>query len=233
VVVRCVILNGIDIGGLNGDLADRLILAELNRITEADRRDETELEAEWLQAYPAIFSGLLDLAAQVHAQLPGVRVDCLPRMADYAKVLACIDKIHKTEGLQRYRERSPHLVADSVSSDPFIAVMQERNYTCTNATAAKILAEVLPGQYPPPQYWPKQARAVTTRLTRHAPALRALGWHIENDGGHNKAKTTQWTITPPKDAGGSRDGQAAHSKSPDPQKNTLPTCQDGSAGQAG
>jgi hypothetical protein len=207
---RCVILNGIDVGGLNGDLADRLTLAELNRITEADRRDETELEAEWLQAYPAIFSGLLDLAAEVHAQLPGVRVDCLPRMADNAKVLACIDKIHNTQGLQRYRERATHLVADSVSSDPFIAAMQERNYMCTNATAAKILADVRPAQCPPPQDWPKKARAVTTRLTRHAPALRALGWHIDNDGGHNKAKTAQWTITAPKGVGGSTEGPAGH-----------------------
>jgi hypothetical protein len=232
-ILRCVVLNGIDIGGLNGDLADRLTLAELNRITEADRRDETELEAEWLQAYPTIFSGLLDLAAQVHAQLPGVRVDCLPRMADYAKVLACIDKTHNTEGLQRYRERATHLVADSISSDPFIAAMQERNYTCTNATAATILNDVRPAQCPPPPDWPKEARTVTTRLTRHAPALRALGWYVENDGGHNKAKTTQWTITPPKDAGGSTEGQAGRGKSLDPQKNTHPTCQDGSAGQAG
>jgi hypothetical protein len=232
-ILRCVILNGIDIGGLNGDLADRLTLAELNRITEADRRDETELEAEWLQAYPAIFSGLLDLAAQVHAELPGVRVDCLPRMADYAKVLACVDKINNTEGLQRYRERATHLVADSISSDPFIAAMQERNYTCTNATAGSILNGVRPALCAPPPDWPKKARDVTTRLTRHAPALRALGWHIENDGGHNKAKTTQWTVTPPEAVGGAAEGSAGHGKPPVPQKNTLPTCTDGSAGQAG
>jgi hypothetical protein len=182
-ILRCVILNGIDIGGLNGDLTDRLTLADLDRITEADRRDETELEAEWLQAHPVILAGLLDLAALVHAQLSIVTVDRLPRMADYAKVLACIDDIHKTEGLQRYRERATHLVADSVASDPFIAAMQEWDYTCTNATAATILAEVTPAQDRPPQDWPRKARAVTTRLTRHAPALRALGWHVENDNG--------------------------------------------------
>jgi hypothetical protein len=154
-------------------------------------------------------------------QLPNVTVDRLPRMADYAKVLACVDKIHKTEGLQRYWERAMHLVADSVSSDPFIAAMQERNYVCANATAATILAEVTPAQYPTQQDWPKKARAVTTRLTRHAPALRALGWHIENDGGHNKAKTTQWTITAPKAAGGSAEDRAGHGNSPDRQKHVA------------
>jgi hypothetical protein len=230
---RCVILNGIDIGGLNGDLADRLTLAELNRITEADRRDETELEAEWGQAYPAIFGALLDLAAQVHAQLPSVRLDCLPRMADYAKVLACIDEILHTEGLKRYREQATHLVADSLSSDPFIAAMQQRIYSCTNATAATILSDVRPGQWPPPRDWPKKPRDVTTRLNRHAPALRALGWAVENDGGHNKAKTTQWTITPSKAVGGAAESSAGHGKSPVPQENTPPTCAHGSAGQAG
>jgi hypothetical protein len=202
--LRCVIINGIDMGGLNGDLTDRLILADLKRITEADRRDETELEAEWLQAHPAILGGLLDLAAKVHHRLPTIRVDRLPRMADYAKVLACIDEIHHTEGLQRYRERATHLVADSVASDPFIAAMQERHYACTNATAATILAAVRSAQDRPPQDWPKKAREVTTRLTRHAPALRALGWHIEHDCGQNKAKTTRWTITAQKPPAGQR-----------------------------
>jgi hypothetical protein len=220
-------------GGLNGDLTDRLILADLKRITEAQRRDETELEAEWLQAYPAILGGLLDLAAKVHHRLPTIRVDRLPRMADYAKVLAGIDEIHHTEGLQRYRERATHLVADSVAADPFIAAMQERDYTCTNATAATILAAVTPAQDRPAQDWPKKAREVTTRLTRHAPALRALGWHVENDRGQNKAKTTRWTITAPEAAGGSAESRAGHGKSADPPKSTPPTCADGLAGHAG
>jgi hypothetical protein len=232
-ILRCVILNGIDIGGLNGDLTDRLILADLDRITEADRRDETELEAEWLQAHPAILACLLDLAAQVHAKLPSITVDRLPRMADYAKVLACIDDTHNTKGLARYRERATHLVADSVASDPFIAAMQARNYTCTNAKAATILAQVTPTQDRPPQDWPKKARDVTTRLTRHAPALRALGWRVENDGGQNKSKATQWTITAPNAAGGSAESRAGQGESPVPQTNTLSVCENGSAGLAG
>jgi hypothetical protein len=60
-----------------------------------------------------------------------------------------------------------------------------------------------------------------------------LGWHIENDSGQNKAKTTQWTITAPKAARGSAEGQAGHDKSPDPPKNTPPTCEHGSEGLAG
>jgi hypothetical protein len=233
--LRCIIINGIDIGGLNGDLTDRLALVDLGRITEAQRRDETELEAEWRQAYPAILGGLLDLAAKVHHMLPNIRMDRLPRMADYAKVLACIDEIHHTEGLQRYRERATHLAADSVAADPFIARLQEISYTAEDVTAAEILAHATPTDpgWRRPQDWPKKPRMVSTRLTRHAPTLRALGWHIESDRGQNKAKTTRWTITAPEAAGGSTEGQACHGKSPDPPRNTAPTCADGLAGLAG
>jgi hypothetical protein len=230
---RCVIINGIDIGGLNGDLADRLTLAELNRISEADRRSETELEAEWLQAHPAIFGTLLDLAAQVHGRLPSVTLDCLPRMADYAKVLACIDEILHTDGLRRYRERARHLVADSLSSDPFIVAVQERNYTCANATAATILNSFSAAQVQLPPDWPKNPRAVTTRLNRHASALRELGWYVENDGSHNKAGTARWTIAPPEAVGGSAESSAGHGKPTVPPEKTPPTSTHGAAGQAG
>ncbi|MGB3699310.1 MAG: hypothetical protein WBA05_17925, partial [Gordonia sp. (in: high G+C Gram-positive bacteria)] len=39
-------------------------------------------------------------------------------------------------------------------------------------------------------------RAVTTLLRRHAPALRAIGWTVDDDGGRNHSKSLQWTITP-------------------------------------
>ena len=74
---------------------------------------------------------------------------------------------------------------------------------------------------------------VSVRLTRHAPTLRALGWHVENDRGQNKAKTTRWTITAPEAAGGLAESRAGHGKSPDPPKSTPPTCADGLAGHAG
>jgi hypothetical protein len=178
-ILRCIIVNGIDLGGLNGDFTDRLALADLERITEACRRGERELEAEWDQAYAAVLGGLLNLAAKVHHKLPAIKVDRLPRMADYAKVLASIDDINATEGLKRYRERAAHLAADSVASDPFIARLQELDYACGDLPANKILAAVTPmreltnGSWVPdrlPPDWPKKARVVTTRLTRHAPA---------------------------------------------------------------
>ncbi|MEN4396761.1 ATP-binding protein [Mycolicibacterium senegalense] len=96
---RCVILNGIDLGGLAGDLSDRLAPVDLKRITSALRRDESEMATGWERDRPAVLTGLLDLAAAVHLMLPNIQVpEGLPRMADYARVLKCVDTIQKTSG---------------------------------------------------------------------------------------------------------------------------------------
>lgn len=196
----CVILTGIDLGGLSGDLCDRLALVELDRINADNRRAETPLDAEWERDYPVILGSLLDLAAKVHAMLPNITVARLPRMADFAKVLACVDAIGGTAGFDRYRERSARLSDDSLASDSFIAEVIASRYSCADVTAREILAAFNAGDDKStrrPVDWPRNARVVTTRLTRHAPGLRRRGWRIDHDGGQNKACVTQWTITPP------------------------------------
>jgi hypothetical protein len=217
--LRVIVLNGIDLGGLNGDLTDRLALVELGRITEDDRRDETELEAQWNRDWPAILGGLLNLAATVHHRLPDITVQRMPRMADFSKVLAVIDEINGTTGLDRYRKRAAHLAADSVTSDPLIARLQEINFSCVDTTAAQILTEVTPAEkeWRAPQGWPKNARGVTTQLTKQAPAMRSLGWRIDNDNAANKAKATRWTIIAPATHDQSRNPDPPDPPDPPPQ----------------
>jgi hypothetical protein len=198
---RCVILTGIDLGGLAGDLSDRLAQAELRRIDKG-RQDETALDAAWERDYPAILGALFDLAASVHAMMPNVTVDGgLPRMADFAKVLACVDKLHDTDGLKRYRDRATHLAADSLTSDSFIAELVAQSYSADDLTAREILQRLTPVDkaWRRPRDWPKNARTVTTQLTKHAPALRQNGWTVEHDN-RNHDKVTRWTITSPDDS---------------------------------
>ena len=90
---RCVIVNGIDVGAVRPDLAERLATVELRRIDRRRRRSEATLRQEWLQALPGILGGLLDLAAAVHQRLETVSVDESPRMADYGRALAAVDEV--------------------------------------------------------------------------------------------------------------------------------------------
>jgi len=203
---RSVIVTGIDLGGLQGDFTDRLVTIELQRISQDDRHTEADLEAEWNKDRATIFGGLLDLAAQVHAKLPAMDSKSLPRMADFGRVLICVDQIEGTKGTDRYYQRSKHLLTDSAQSDVFIAELIERKHSNRNQegdTAAQIRTVLTRhdqwGEERTPQGWPKNAREVTQRLHKHAPALRSMGWEISDDNGNNKSHTLRWKITPPSD----------------------------------
>ena len=198
---RVIILNGIDLGGLREDLTDRLAPVDLMPISSTERKDEAQLAAEWELDRPTILGGLLDLAARVHAKLPTYTMAELPRMADFARVLGCIDRMSGTDGLAQYQKRATHLAAEGLESDSWMAqLMAQARSNCQfkDVSAADILALVQPNYMDlRPRSWPQKARTVTTRLQRAAPALRSLGWHISNDNGQNKANATRWTITPP------------------------------------
>src|SRR5690606_20266934 len=77
---RCVILTGIDLGALNGDLAERLVPMVLDPIPEQQRRDEEEIWPAWEDAHPRMLGALLDLVAQVMAVLNTVKLSRRPRM---------------------------------------------------------------------------------------------------------------------------------------------------------
>jgi hypothetical protein len=55
---RCIILNGIDVGALRGDLADRTLPINLDRIEESARLTERQLNERWTQDQPRIFDDL-------------------------------------------------------------------------------------------------------------------------------------------------------------------------------
>jgi hypothetical protein len=195
---RAVIINGIDIAVTQPDLADRLLRVALPRIEGGERRAEKAITKEWVQKWPSILGGLLTLAAAVHHRLPSVTVTELPRMADYANVLAAVDQINGTNGLARYREQSKRVITDTLDN-PFIGTLMDLRYTCEDKASKQILAELTPPdeKWKAPKGWPADARAVTGQLTRHAPALRAQGWTVDNDDAQNKACVIQWTLTPP------------------------------------
>lgn len=199
---RVVVFNGIDVMVDQGDLADRLLRVHLHRLDEDERRGDEELESLWADARPHILGGLLDLAAKVHQRLAGLTVEKLPRMADYARVLAAVDEELGTDGSTHYREQSRRLAADTLD-DGFIAEIISRRYSCTDTTSAQILTKVKgymiedDATWRAPRGWPRNARELTAQLTRHAPAMRSQGWVVEDDGGHNKRGVMQWTIDPP------------------------------------
>ena len=193
---RCIVLNGIDVGALRGDLADRIVHATLNRISEDGRVKDEVLDERWRQAHPLIFGALLAEIADVIRTLPSLRLASKPRMADFAHVLAAVDQLHGTDGLGRYAVQAKTMAADSLSADPFLVVLTAAKLDFVGK-ANELLIKVTPDSdgWRPPRNWPKDPRAVTSLLKRNAPALRKAGWVVEDDS--DRDNFTIWTVVHP------------------------------------
>src|ERR1019366_6009239 len=162
---RCVILNGIDTGAMQADLADRMLPIDLEVITEQARLAEADLSPASPDAHAAILGALLSLAAGVMARLPSLELERKPRMADFARILAAVDQALGTSGLQRYLGRGAELAADGLSGDSFAVRIQQQITYEFDGTSADLLHLLTPiGDARLPKDWPKDGRAVTNRL---------------------------------------------------------------------
>lgn len=224
---RCVIVNGIDVGAVRPDLAERMALVDLRRIDRHMRQPEATLQQQWCEALPGILSGLLNLAAAVHRRLETITLDDAPRMADFGRVLAAVDEVLLSDGLRRYMSRADQLSEDSLSADPFMEQLRRRlREPLRGQSGADLLALITPTgeHWRRPKEWPKNGRDVTSLLRRHAPALRNLGWAIENDGARNHRNVLLWTIYPPhKDVAAQNASQSSRPSLLRPSPTAIPT----------
>ena len=171
---RCVILTSIDAGALRGDLADRLLLIDLDRIADTARRTEADLRAEYERLRPALLGALLDVVVAVLRELPSINLQTLPRMADFARVLAALDVARPdlTDGmaLQTYLEQRERLATEVVESDAVaMEIVRLVEQGPWSGTAEELRSRLTPERAP--REWPASARALSGRLRRLIPAL--------------------------------------------------------------
>ncbi|MFJ5547025.1 ATP-binding protein [Streptomyces sp. NPDC093225] len=173
---RVLAMTTIDAGALAGDLAERLLVLDLQLIDEDRRRTEEELDDAFREARPAILAALCDLLSEVLRELPNVRLERMPRMADFARVLAAVDKIKGWGTLASYTTTSADVAADALEGDPFgsaVVSLVETNGSWSGT--AGMLLEHLPHPDTVHPKWPKDATRAGGRLKRLAPILRSVG----------------------------------------------------------
>lgn len=173
---RVLAMTTIDAGALAGDLAERLLMLDLQLIGEDKRRTEEELDGAFRDGRPAILAALFDLLAAVLKELPNVHLTRLPRMADFARVLAAVDHITGWHTLDSYTASSANVAADALEGDPFgsaVVTLVEAMATWTGTAGA--LLEHLPHPEVPHPRWPKDATRAGGQLKRLAPILRSVG----------------------------------------------------------
>lgn len=177
---RVIALTSIDAGALAGDLAERMIPVELQRFDPRKRRTDTEVQRAYRDAAPTILTGLLDLTAKILAILPRIHLDELPRMADFARILAALDALtgwSTREGYTTCTTETNHAVVDA---DPFAAAiiqLLQGQAVGWQGNATELLAALAPETVP--RDWPRTARAAAGHVRRIAPALRASGVEVD------------------------------------------------------
>jgi hypothetical protein len=169
---RVIALTTIDAGALRGDLAERLLVVELDRIDEADRRPEGEVLAAFDAARPAALGELLTLLAGVLLRLPDVRLPTLPRMADFARVLAALDDLTGWSTLASYTAGAAEVAEAVIASDPFAEAVRlfvmgdpaRERPRAWSGTTSELLRRITPDR--PPRDWPRSPQAATGALKR-------------------------------------------------------------------
>jgi hypothetical protein len=188
---RCVMLTSIDAGRLAGDLAERLLTVELARIPSDSRRPDAEIAAAYESAKPSLLGALLDVTVEALAALPGVRLDELPRMADFARILGALDRALGWDSLVDYRRAAAQATQVVLESDPVaeaIVSLVGRG-GAWKGTASELLDRITPERRP--RGWPQTPHAMAGALKRLAPALRANGISVDR---HSRGQTRTITL---------------------------------------
>ena len=163
------------------------MIIELPVIREEDRRPEGEFWAEFEKARPRILGALLDAVAEGLRNVDNVRLDRLPRMADFAKwIVACESALPWEPGafMKAYAGNRAEAVSLTLESDCVAVAIKEflEHQDSFEGTATKLLSELeehVSEKVQKSKAWPQNARAFGNRLTRIAPLMRQTGIEIE------------------------------------------------------
>ncbi|MGA2615016.1 MAG: hypothetical protein ABSG38_16395 [Spirochaetia bacterium] len=193
-VQRPVILNGINEVASRGDLLDRCIVISLPAMEEKTRKEETEVDADFRAKAPAIFGALLDVIVVAIKDLPGIRLDVHPRMADFTRwgCAAAAGLGASREGfLDAYaanRIDADQLAIEASPIGPVLLEMVEAGHflikwTDTPTKLLAMLGEAAGARLDKLKEWPKTAKDLSGDIKRLAPHLRRAG--IEVDSGRD------------------------------------------------
>jgi hypothetical protein len=214
-------LNGITEIVSRADLADRCIFVTADRILDEDRKPKEEVMAAFEAERAGILGALLDDVSCGIRTLPGVTGSAWPRMADFAKWATACEPAFATAGsFKAAYEGNQTEAVESLLEDDILAVALQKVRLPCEGSASEILQQLnatTDHAHINAKHWPKDAKALSSRLRRLAPLLRAKGVNAKK-----LARTSAkrgWTLTPVNAAEGSPDS-SSRSSSPNAANQT-------------
>lgn len=193
---RPIICNGIGDFLDRADAADRAILIKLAAIPEDRRRTERDIWKEFNAALPSILAGLYDAVSEGLAALPHVKLDRVPRMADFAAWAVACEPAHSHEGafMEAYagnRDDAVYAIAESdeVASGVIAHMATIHEWEGTPTELFHALCDNADDMIRRGSGFPKSAKSLSERLTRAAPVLRKIGIDVHRDKASDRTRT--------------------------------------------
>jgi hypothetical protein len=223
--IRPILLNGIDGVVTRGDLMDRSMITYLPIISDEQRRPEKEFWRLFHKAQPRILGALLNAVSCGLRRLPRIKLDRLPRMADFAEwVTAAEPALGWSEGTFMRAYDANRASANSLALEASSIVAPLRRLAASGpweGTAEELLNKLerlAHDKEDEKRDWPKSAWWLSIMLRRIAPSLRATGIDVrfgKTAGSGSRRLVSITTLTEIKPPGMARTVEQGH-KEPGP-----------------
>lgn len=184
----CIGLNGINIAATKADLLDRSILFGLERIKPEQRRDEQTFWSDFERERPIILGAIFDALSKAIAIRPTIRVDQLPRMADFCLWGCAIAEalgMKQEDFLAAYRANIERQNQEALNEHPvataILALMKTQDeWFGTPTELLGVLVNLAEKERinVHQKTWPKAPHVLTRRLNEVKTNLEAIGLGI-------------------------------------------------------
>lgn len=181
-----IVMNGITLGGLEGDLADRLASHKLARLTGF--KSDDEIAATWSLAHPEALAWLLDRTVEIMQDMWSLPSMTGPdRLNRFSQIVQLIDRRWRTNALGAWRSGRYAALEDIADGDDVAVALREAMRGPWSGTATELLHQLqMQGGLTDAGGRRWTPRMLSERLERTAQAMTAIGWRIER---HREAHT--------------------------------------------
>src|SRR6516164_8629585 len=179
---RPAVLNGIEDFVNRPDLADRTIFLTLEPIPEERRKADQALQDELNRARPKILGALLNLIVIGLQRLPRIRLERLPRMADFALWGTACERMPGAfmRGYEENRKSAVETIleADLVATAIKGLMASRKEWKGNASQLLAALEEAVGEKAAKSKNWPASAEMLGRSLRRPATFLRKVGIEI-------------------------------------------------------
>jgi len=179
-----------------GDVLDRSLVVELERIPDGERRTEEDLWERFEEEHSKLLGVLFDILSKAIALKPSIKLSRRPRLADWGEYAATVYEVLGW-GAETFlkdwddvvRTQNQATLDGSPVAQAIIKFMEDKEeYTATSSemhSKLKVVAAQLGVDVDRDKAWPKSARWLWRRIKEVLPLLVAAG--IEASRGRDES----------------------------------------------